>query len=185
MGLRLRVSVRVLGFGSAAAPWLSAAAPSACTRIFWMSCTTSESWSIAAELMAFSELYTKKLESSSARQKIFASCPSVCEIDARPSVSRSSRCFGAPGALPSSLSGAPHIQMPFVHACTDEPTPKPLCCPASWLSMYDLPVRYTPATAHTATVPRSLESEARASSVTRSWPVFESSWMKGTGALMI
>ena len=38
-----------------------------------MSWTTSESWSIAAELIAFSELYTKNDESSSARQKIFAS----------------------------------------------------------------------------------------------------------------
>ena len=100
-------------------------------------------------------------------------------------MSSSSRCLGAPGVLPSRFRGAPHIQMPLVHACTDEPTPKPLCRPASWLSTYDLPVRYTPATAHTATVPRSLESEARASSVTRSWPVFGSSWMNGCGALMI
>mmetsp|Transcript_22730 Transcript_22730/g.56493 ORF Transcript_22730/g.56493 Transcript_22730/m.56493 type:complete len:228 (+) Transcript_22730:580-1263(+) len=69
----------------------SSSAPSACTRIFLMSCTTSDSWSSAPELMAFSELYTKMEERRIAKQKIFASCPSVWLMDERPSVSRSSR----------------------------------------------------------------------------------------------
>eukprot|EP00966_Prymnesium_polylepis_P027540 636704-Prymnesium_polylepis.1 len=120
-------------------------------------------------------------ESRIARQKIFASCPSVWLIDDSPSVSSSSRFFGAPGVDSDSVSGAPQTQTPFVCACTDDPMPKPAFWPASWLRMYDFPVRYSPATAHTPIEPSSLESAARASSETTS--VFESgsTWMKGSG----
>jgi len=48
----------------------------------------------------------------------------------------------------------------------------------------DSPVRYTPATAHTPTVPLMPDRALRPTSLTKSFFVFGSTWMKGTGAAM-
>lgn len=103
-------------------------------------------------------------ESLRGQMAISAHSATQRERPRRTSVSRSTTVKSL-GTCGLALASTIHIQMPCVHGSTVEPMSKPAERPASLLRMYDLPVRYSPATVTMPTGPLMARSSSHASSL--------------------